>query len=303
MLHKLRKLLLALIMLIAAATAFAWYYDKTGQKADPRFRATVEAPAYVAEHPLVLIDEFHRNFHTASGRYKPLADLLRSDGYIVNPSSVPFSPDSLKQTEILIIANALGPEPHEGSPAFTSEEEAVVLDWVNRGGALLLIADHAPFGGAAQRLAARFGVTMHLRYARDDRFHEGWDNERLVFSRANGLLSDSTITNGRNPGERVSQVVTFTGQSLTGPEGSISLLQLSDDAYDWESRKIRFPAKGHSQAVAVHYGEGRVLVVGEAALFSAQVDMLGLKFGMNRPGNDNRQFALNAAHWLSGLIK
>jgi len=303
MLHKLRKLLLGLLVLIAAATAFAWYYDKAGQKADPRFRATVEAAAYVAEHPHILIDEFHRNFHTASGRYKPLADLLRSDGYIVNPSNGPFSPELLQQTEVLIIASALGPEPHEGLPAFTSEEEAVVLDWVNQGGALLLIADHAPFGGAAQRLAGGFGVTMHLRYARDDRFHEGWDNERLVFSRANGLLTDSMITNGRNAAERVNQVVTFTGQSLTGPEGSISLLRLSDDAYDWESRKVRFPAKGHSQAVAVRYGEGRVLVVGEAALFSAQVDLLGLKFGMNRPGNDNRQFALNAAHWLSGVLE
>lgn len=299
----LRKLIITLLVLLAAATASVWYYDKTGQRADPQFRASVEIPAYVAEHPRVLMDEFHHNFHTASGRYKPLADLLGSDGYIVQANHRPFSLEVLKEAEILIIANALGPEPHEGSAAFTPDEESAVVNWVNQGGALLLIADHAPFGGAAQRLAGRFGVKMHLRYARDDRYHEGWDNERLVFSRSNGLLSDSTITNGRMPAERVNQVVTFTGQSLTGPGGSIPLLRLSDDAYDWESRKVRFPAKGHSQAVAVRYGKGRVLVVGEAALFSAQVDMLGLKFGMNRPGNDNRHFALNVAHWLSGLLE
>src|SRR5262245_21229270 len=104
---KLRKLILALLALITAATAFAWYYDRTGQKADPRFRATVAAPAYVAGRPRILIDVFHRNFHTASGRYKPLADLLRSDGYIVNPGNGPFSPQILKQTTILLIANAL----------------------------------------------------------------------------------------------------------------------------------------------------------------------------------------------------
>src|SRR5215470_12173857 len=120
----LRKLIIALLALIFAAGAFAWYYDKTGQKADPQFRASVETPAYTAEHPRVLIDEFHRNFHTASGRYKPFADLLRSDGYIVNPGKAPFSPEILKRTGILIIANALGPDPHEGSPAFTAEEEA-----------------------------------------------------------------------------------------------------------------------------------------------------------------------------------
>jgi hypothetical protein len=28
-----------------------------------------------------------------------------------------------------------------------------------------------------------------------------------------------------------------------------------------------------------------------------------MKFGMNRPGLDNRQLALNILHWLSGLLK
>jgi hypothetical protein len=27
------------------------------------------------------------------------------------------------------------------------------------------------------------------------------------------------------------------------------------------------------------------------------------KFGMNRPGIDNRQLALNIVHWLSGLLR
>jgi hypothetical protein len=27
-----------------------------------------------------------------------------------------------------------------------------------------------------------------------------------------------------------------------------------------------------------------------------------MRFGMNVPGNDNRQFALNVAHWLSRLL-
>ena len=140
---------------------------------------------------------------------------------------------------------------------------------------------------------------MYRRFARDDQFHDGWDNERLDFSRANGLLAENVITDGRSPAERVNRVVTFTGQSLTGPPDTIPLLRLSDGAYDWESRKIRYPAKGHAQALALNFGKGRPVVSGEAALFSAQVDPLGLKFGMNRPGNDDRQFLLNILHWLS----
>jgi hypothetical protein len=140
---------------------------------------------------------------------------------------------------------------------------------------------------------------MHLLFARDDRFHDGWDNERLVFSRDNGLLDDDPITNGRSARERVNRVVTFTGQSLSGPADAIPLLRLSDGAYDWESRKIRYPAKEHAQALALEFGKGRVVVAGEAAMFSAQVDPLGIKFGMNRADNDDRQFLLNILHWLS----
>ncbi|MBI3650732.1 MAG: DUF4350 domain-containing protein [Acidobacteria bacterium] len=297
------KIILGLVLLIAIATFCLWYYDHVGQKADLNFNSTVQHPAYSTDSPRILIDEAHQNFHTASGRYKPFAELLKNDGYIVDGSNRPFSSEVLHGTTVLIIANALGQGEHESRPAFTPEEETILVAWVKNGGALLLIADHAPFGAAAEHLAQQFGVTMYLRYARDDRFHDGWDNERLLFSRDNGLLNDGLITNGRNQSERVNRVVTFTGQSLSGPNESISLLRLDDEAYDWESRSVRYPAKGHSQALAFHYGRGRVVVVGEAALFSAQVDMLGLKFGMNRQGNDDRQFALNIVHWLSGLLQ
>ena len=293
---------LVLVLLLAAGIGFAWWYDHVGQRPDQDFDARVQAPAYPAsahQHPRVLMDEGHRNFHTASGRYKPFAELLRSDGYVVSSSRGGFTAERLKDADVLVIANAMGPEDHEGRPAFTPEEEAAVAEWVSAGGSLFLIADHAPFGGAAARLAQHFGVTMHLLFARDDRFHDGWDNERLVFSRDNGLLDDDPITNGRSARERVNRVVTFTGQSLSGPADAIPLLRLSDGAYDWESRKIRYPAKEHAQALALEFGKGRVVVAGEAAMFSAQVDPLGIKFGMNRADNDDRQFLLNILHWLS----
>ena len=61
---------------------------------------------------------------------------------------------------------------------------------------------------------------------------------------------------------------------------------------------------------AMTFGKGRVVVLGEAALFSAQIIRFAdgnqqreTKFGMNVPGNDDRQFALNVLHWLSGLLK
>jgi hypothetical protein len=117
------------------------------------------------------------------------------------------------------------------------------------------------------------------------------------------LLLDHPITVGRSPSERLNRIVTFTGQSLTGPPGSVPFLKLADNAYDWESRKIRYPARGHAQGIAFQFGKGRVVVVGEAAVLTAQIDPLGFKFGMNRPGSDDKQLALNIMHWLSDLLR
>ena len=63
---------------------------------------------------------------------------------------------------------------------------------------------------------------------------------------------------------------------------------------------------GRAQAIAMKFGKGRVVMLGEAAMLSAQVGSGGKessKFGMNVPGIDNRQLALNIMHWLSGLLK
>jgi hypothetical protein len=48
--------------------------------------------------------------------------------------------------------------------------------------------------------------------------------------------------------------------------------------------------------------------MGEAGMFSAQIALqpegsgADFKFGMNTPGNDDRQFALNVLHWLSSAL-
>ena len=51
------------------------------QQADPNFDTRVVRPAYTTNHPKVLFDEAHNNIHTASGLYKPFADLITSDGF------------------------------------------------------------------------------------------------------------------------------------------------------------------------------------------------------------------------------
>ena len=52
-------------------------------------------------------------------------------------------------------------------------------------------------------------------------------------------------------------------------------------------------------------GKGRVVVMGEAAMLTAQLaGAEKAKFGgLNQTGIDNRQLALNIMHWLSGILK
>ena len=68
----------------------------------------------------------------------------------------------------------------------------------------------------------------------------------------------------------------------------------------------KIPAAGRAQGVSFELGKGRVVVLGEAAVLTAQVlrtqDGKEQRYGMNRPGNDDRQFALNIMHWLTRLL-
>jgi hypothetical protein len=280
------------------------------QQADPEFDTSVESPAYKKVGPRVMFDEAHHNFHTTDGRYKPFVDLLTKDGYNVIRNRQSFSKTRLSGFKILVISNALGAEEYddEGAdkPAFNDDEIAAVADWVKGGGALLLIADHAPFGGAAAALASRFGVDMSKGYTFDPQNSVAGNPTQLIFSRDNKLLAMHPITEGRNENERVKLVRSFTGQSLKGPEGSIDILKLSDSATDKPTfqNETSVSAAGRAQAIALKFGKGRLVVHGEAAMLSAQISGAEKRtMGMNTPGNDNKQYALNLMHWLSGILK
>jgi hypothetical protein len=83
-------------------------------------------------------------------------------------------------------------------------------------------------------------------------------------------------------------------------------LKLSDTAKDKSdpNTKTESSAAGRAQGIALKFGKGRVVVLGEAALLSAQVSgSENFKMGMNVPGTDNKQFALNIMHWLTGLLR
>src|SRR5262245_32258681 len=181
------------------------------QRADYGWSPGLQSPRFAVGHPRVLIDEGHHNASAAgfTGRYWPFARLLRADGYAVTRGHALFKAGYLDDVQVLVIANASGaakpqvfginiPVPTDGKrgdPAFTSTEIEVVRSWVEAGGSLLLIADHAPFGAASEALATALGVTMGKGFVEVPQEK----SDPLVFSRDNGRLGDHPIINGDDP--------------------------------------------------------------------------------------------------------
>ena len=313
-------LLLSICSQRMAATNIASTNAPPWQTADPNFNPSVVRPAYVSRHPRVLFDEAHNSPDTSSGRYKPFVDLIKSDGYRLFSGKSSFTRNGLAGFDVLVIVNAAGAGSKRDSSPFTERECDVVRDWVMEGGALLLVSDHLPYSAAMSELCKRFGVELTkgftietLHYNKDSN-----DQTELVFTREEKLVQDHAITRGRNATEQINKIITFSGTSLKGPREGVAFLKLADTAKDVipppPDPKPRLPeealpehtqvsAAGRAQALALPVGKGRVVVLADAAMLTAQVAPGGLRFGINVTGFDNRQLALNIMHWLSGLLK
>ena len=72
----------------------------------------------------------------------------------------------------------------------------------------------------------------------------------------------------------------------------------------WEFKKdtpVR-SAEDFAQGAYMKYGKGRIVVFGEAAMFTAQVQGKD-KVGMNqKSASQNAQFLLNIFHWFDGML-
>lgn len=315
-----KTLIGALAIALVALIVVALVVLNRQREYDPAFDARIADPAYRAGGPVVLYDEGHLNMHTTSGAYKPLADLIRSDGYDLRVTRDPLTARVLDGVSVLLLVLPRGSNDANDHSAFTDEETAAVGTWVRAGGSLLLVTDHWPFGSAAASLAERFEVRMGAGLVQDPEHDDpSRGDSHLVFSVENGLLRDHAIVRGRSAAERVRRVLTFTGGSMLGPPEAVPFLALSDTATERPPTLPRVTksggdvrvdmeygdpvsAKGRAQGIALELEKGRIVILGEAGMLRAQRESGGSMVGMNLPGYDNRQLAINIMHWLSRLL-
>jgi hypothetical protein len=255
--------------------------------------------------PIIFIDEAHNNFLTTNGRYKPFTQVLLSDGYTVKPSKEKFTLEYLKQTDILVIANALDKNRRDWTPpfgdAFDNGEVEAVKEWVSQGGSLFLVADHTPFPIVVEKLSAAFGFEFSNGHVRDANFR--LDNNSLI---------EHSITKGASQSEGVTQVKTFGGSAFQIPTGAQPLLILGKGStsvvpkipFQVNAKTPRVSMSGWHQGAVLEVGEGRVAVFSEGMMFSSQITVsTGTKYGLVSIGAEqNEQFLLNVMHWLSKQI-
>ena len=280
------------------------------QVADTAYQPVIKNKKYDAgKGPVIQIDRGHHNFHTREGRYKPFASLLERDGYVVMDYDGDFTSEKLAGVKILVIANAL----HESNEtrwslpvlsAFTAEEVNAVKTWVDNGGRLFLIADHMPMGGAAKDLAAAFGFEFTNGFAVDTA-HGSFTK----FSLKEGTLVKSELTDGEDGMQSLEEVSSFTGQAFKSPPDATPILVfdnkhtnfLPDTAWAIRDHTPRHDLKGWHQGSFKKSGKGKVVMFGEAAMFTAQLaGKSKQKVGMNsKNAVDNYKLLLNIIHWLN----
>jgi CubicO group peptidase (beta-lactamase class C family) len=259
--------------------------------------------------PVIFIDEAHHNFHTRGGGFFAFSKLLAEDGYRVQGLSAAISsPDALTGCNILVIANPVDQSDAEdwilpNPSAFSDEEIRNINQWVKNGGSLLLIADHMPFACAATQLGKAFGFEFINGFAFTGM--QRWPPS--MFSRENGMLHGSLVTDAGKDRTRIDSIATFTGSAFTIPEGAIPVLSFRatdwslqpDTAWRFHDSTPRISLKGCHQGALLEYGRGRVAVFGEAAMFTAQIANGRIPVGFNSPAApQNAQFTLNLIHWL-----
>jgi len=261
----------------------------------------------------VLIDAAHHNFHTASERYAPLVKLLEESGFAVASTTAPLTRAVLRTADVVVVANALHVSNVDRwqqpvKPAFSASEIALLTRWVKSGGSLLLIADHFPFPGAIDTLAAAFGFKFVNGFAlRADLATAD------IFDFYEGSLKPHELISGPDLSPPVTRIAAFTGSAFEGPAAAQPLMVLSggynvwmtSTAWEFSVDTPKRAGDGLLQGATLSYGKGRVAVFAEAAMFTRQTarEDPQTSIGFDAPtARDNRAFVINLFRWLSPAV-
>ncbi|MEM7464052.1 MAG: DUF4350 domain-containing protein [Pseudomonadota bacterium] len=309
----------ALICLIVGISLFAGPASEANaqrQKPDLEFTYSNSDPAFeTGTGPIVTLLSINNSF-VERGSMDPFANLAETDGFRVVRRQSDLAEALADPSGILVIANPYLPEyrnfPAMTPPsAFSDEQIQAIHDWVNNGGSLLILADHAPLGGGSSKLAEKFGFEyLNGHAANTARADAGYVRVDIEFSTENGLNEEHPITNGQSGRKPVNRYYAFGGQAFIPPPEAVQILTIPDG---WSAiftyrisaelqSALRIDASGMAQGAAMDYGKGRIAVFSEAGGFTSQIIDGTRRFGFNtEDGEENPELILSTLRWLAGF--
>lgn len=282
------------------------------QVADEHFSYPIPDPIYaVGNGPLIVFDEAHHNGSTLKGTYAAFNKLLLSDGYTIQSSKDTISYALLKAAKIYVTVNAMYDPQDWNLPArsaFSKQEADALSAWVENGGSLFLVTDHMPCGASVNAIAEKFGINVINGFALRK------DGAPEVFSKQRKNLYSNEITSA--PGKVIDSMMCWGGTGFIVPSTAHVISALGDDYHIYlpsDVSQIKRPmpkavpyisGRGIVNGAYLKHGKGRVVIFGDGAPFSAQLQGIkSEKRGMNHPAAaQNAQFLLNIIHWLDGKL-
>lgn len=238
--------------------------------------AVLSKTKQLGANPIICIDSAHNNLHTLNGGFKPFARLMAANGFeFVGIDKVIVSTTMLTNCDIYVIVNPL----HESNignwrlpnpSAFTANEILLINTWVKEGGNLFLVADHMPFAGAAFELAKSFGFQFSNGFANLSKSR----NQPDYFTIENGRLNDHKLLNGE-----IESLTSFTGSGFIPPEGAEVIMKFKNGdvslepeiAWQFSDTTKTISLSNYAQGAIMKYGNGKISVFAEAAMFTAQI--------------------------------
>src|SRR5258706_490045 len=112
--------------------------------------------------------------------------------------------------------------------------------------------------------------------------------------------------------EKIDSIELFTGSAFLAPAKATIItsldsgyvIELPSIAGEFSETSAKVSGMHFANGAMLQYGKGRVVIFGEAAMFTAQLQGPDRRpMGMNQPtAKQNPQFLLNVIHWLDGKM-
>lgn len=266
-----RKLACALSVL---ALASAPVHARDDRPVVAKFQAAAAAAEPAGNGPTVLFDNTHAQTAgnadwTVVGAYSSFADMLRHHGYkVISNDRGEIDATKLAGVKVLVV-----PEPNT---RLTANEMKAITDFVNKGGGLFAIADHAGAdrngdGWDAVMIWNELTPAWGIHFATDKH-----NQDPLTKSRSDSPLAPN-----------VHKIGCWAGSSI-----DVSGTAKADFNFD----------TGEPFVASTTVGQGRVVAIGDSSPFDDGTgdphDHLYNSFDNKK--YDIPQFSLNVVNWLAG---